>query len=214
MNASPSWAFSDDITELYFESEDHLNRVFQSSWVREKVGPDGANFSDLGASLPVTVQETPVPLHGCASPEDNDPLSVSLVAMYFISGAADHFRSNELVSGFAESLQRLASNQVRALVANIPVDLSFDADSYFGSRAGRPRFDLVLAIHLRSKEGVPAVRRAQDDFEVAYESHLNLESCWIAFGRRALLFDQDLGIKVCSENSTISDACAHIMNTV
>ncbi|CAG7565359.1 unnamed protein product [Fusarium equiseti] len=200
-NANPSWAFSDDITELYFESPDHLNSVFTSSWVKEKVGPDGANFSDFGASLPVAVQEKVVPFQGGASPEDIDPLSSSLVAMYFISAANSDI--DALVSGFANNLQQFAASQVRMLVANVPVNLPFDANAYFGSAPGRPVFDLVFAVHLRGKDGVPALRKAQNAFEEAYSSMINLEHTWIAFGQRALVFDQDQNIKVCFERPPV-----------
>ncbi|CAH0022523.1 unnamed protein product [Clonostachys rhizophaga] len=194
-NANPSWAFSDDITELYFESTDHFSRVFQSLWVTEEVGPDAANFSDFGASLPVTVQEMAVPLNGDAPSVNDVSLSGSLVAMYFIAKATDDIEANDLVSGFAGILQRFDPTQVRALVANVPVDLPFDPNSYFGSHSGRPRFDLVLAIHLRDKAGVSILRTAQKEFEETYVSHINLGSSWIAFGQRALVFDQDQDIK-------------------
>ncbi|KAH7247577.1 uncharacterized protein BKA55DRAFT_739534 [Fusarium redolens] len=173
-NANPAWAFSDDITELYFESADHIDRVFKSPWVKEKVGPDGAKFSDFGASLPVTVQETLVPLQEGVLSEDFDSPVSSPVAMYFITtknGGVDG-----LVSGFA-------------------TDLPFDASAHFGSVPGRPVFDLVFSIHLGGKEGVQDLRKAQSHFEEAYASQINLENTWIAFGQRALVFDQDKDIK-------------------
>ncbi|SPJ81732.1 uncharacterized protein FTOL_09137 [Fusarium torulosum] len=192
-NANPAWAFSDDITELYFESADHIDRVFKSPWVKEKVGPDGGKFSDFGASLPVTVQETLVPLREGVSSDDFDSPVSSPVAMYFITtknGSVDG-----LVSGFASNLQQFAASQVRALVANTPADLPFDATAYFGSVPGRPVFDLVFAIHLVGKEGVQDLRKAQRHFEEAYASQIHLENTWIAFGQRALVFDQDKDIK-------------------
>ncbi|KAK7219524.1 hypothetical protein V2G26_007527 [Clonostachys chloroleuca] len=115
--------------------------------------------------------------------------------MYFITKNSDDIEANDLASGFADILKRFGPSQVRALVANVPVDLPFDPDAYFGSSAGRPRFDLVLAIHLHDKAGVSFLRTVQKNFEETYASHINLGSSWIAFGQRALLFDQDQDIK-------------------
>lgn len=165
--------------------------------MREEVGPDAANFSDFGASLPVTVQEIAIQLNEQAPSVNDNSLSGSLVAMYFITKNSDDIEANDLASGFADILKRFGPSQVRALVANVPVDLPFDPDAYFGSSAGRPRFDLVLAIHLHDKAGVSFLRTVQKNFEETYASHINLGSSWIAFGQRALLFDQDQDIKVC-----------------
>ncbi|CAJ0546535.1 Ff.00g011620.m01.CDS01 [Fusarium sp. VM40] len=193
LNASPKWAFSDDITELYFQSIEHLDRVFKSPHVRERVGPDGLNFSDLGASLPVTVTETVVPFQGCDPIEELDSRLSSPVAMYFIAGINGGI--DDLVSGFTKCLQQFAATRVRTLISNVPVDLTWDPNAYFGSDPGRPVFDLVFTIHLRDKEAIPTVREAQNSFEQTFASQLNLENTWIAFGQRALIFDQDGGIE-------------------
>ncbi|KAF4442967.1 hypothetical protein F53441_11611 [Fusarium austroafricanum] len=193
-NANPWWAFSDDVIELYFQSEDHLNSVYGSEHVRKVVGPDGANFSDFGAALPITVQERNVPIQG-ASLGDIDPLVGSSAALYFISTA--NIDVGGLIVGFADCLQQFASSQVRSLVANTPADLRVDTDAYFRSNPNRPKFNLIFSVLLHGKEGLSDVRKAQTHFEEVFGSDIQLENTWIAFGQRGLVFDQDNSIQVC-----------------
>jgi hypothetical protein len=207
INANPWWAFSDDVVELYFRSEDHLKTSYDSKYVREHVGPDGINFSDFASTLPVTVQERVIPLNESekASPEEVDSLSVSSVAMYYTSvtsGDTEH-----IITGFVNSLQKFAGSQVRTLIANTPVQLSLNPDAYFGSNPNRPKFNLIFSIHLRGKEGVANVREAQKDFEAGYRAKINLENSWIAFGQRGLVLNQDKNIQVSFLLSSRLEGC-------
>ncbi|KAG5760136.1 hypothetical protein H9Q72_011734 [Fusarium xylarioides] len=206
VNANPWWAFSDDIVELYFQSEDHMKTSFGSQYVREHVGPDGVNFSDFASALPVTVQERHIPLNEFihASSEDVDSLSVSPVAMYYLTVTGDD--TEDIISGFVNSLQKFAGSQVRTLVANTPVELSLNPDAYFGSNPNRPKFNLIFAIHLRGQESVAEVRKAQKEFETAYGAKINLPNSWIAFGQRGLVLNQDKNIQ--PSISSLS-ACSH-----
>ncbi|EXA36489.1 hypothetical protein FOQG_11219 [Fusarium oxysporum f. sp. raphani 54005] len=195
VNANPWWAFSDDIVELYFQSEDHMKTIFGSQYVREHVGPDGINFSDFASALPVTVQERVVPLHESenAPSEDVDTLSVSPVAMYYLTVTGGE--TDDIITEFVNSLQKFAGSQVRTLVANTPVELSLNPDAYFGSNPNRPKFNLIFAIHLRGKESVADVRKAQKDFEAGHGAKINLPNSWIAFGQRGLVLNQDHNIQ-------------------
>ncbi|CVL01393.1 uncharacterized protein FPRN_11606 [Fusarium proliferatum] len=195
VNANPWWAFSDDIVELYFESEDQMKTMFSSQHVREKVGPDGINFSDFGSALPVTVQERIIPLNKSvnALSEDVDTLSGCPVAMYYVTVTGGD--TEDIITGFANSLQKFAGSQVRTLVANTPVELSLNPDAYFGSNPDRPKFNLIFSIHLRDKESVAEVRKAQKEFEAAYGANINLPNSWIAFGQRGLVLNQEKDIQ-------------------
>ncbi|KAF4953614.1 hypothetical protein FGADI_5950 [Fusarium gaditjirri] len=188
-------AFSDDIVELYFQSEDHMKTSFGSQYVREHVWTDGINFSDFASALPVTVQERVVPLHDSetASSEDADTLSVSPVAMYYLT--VTDGETDDIITGFVNSLQKFAGSQVRTLVANTPVELSLNPDASFESYPNCPKFNLILAVHLRDKESVADVRKAQKDFEAAHGDKINLPNSWIAFGQRGLVLNQDHNIR-------------------
>jgi hypothetical protein len=208
-NAHPPWALSDGITELYFESPEHLEQVFRSEWVRTKVGPDGANFSDFSAVLPMFVREEEVVLSGVSGSRSSTSSSLTprqsedpntFVAVYFVAfrdGQAPA-SAEETVSQFAGSLQNHAGGEVAKLTVNVPAEAGFDLAAYFGGAgAAMPHYQFVFTVTLRGKESVCGVRRAQKEFEARSASLLDLASTWIAFGERAVVLDQTENIEVC-----------------
>ncbi|WAC59027.1 EthD domain-containing protein [Brevundimonas sp. SL130] len=56
----------DSVTELYFDTPEAMERNFKSEHVRTRVGPDGANFSDMPVALSLVAVEVeqPVPRPG------------------------------------------------------------------------------------------------------------------------------------------------------
>jgi hypothetical protein len=202
-NAHPPWAFSDDITELYFDSPEHLAQVFKSEWVAKKVGPDGANFSDFSAVLPMFVKEEDVALPavgGRSTSSLTPPHSDTnvFVAVYFVAFSNGHAVPVDTVSQLAEILGNHASGEVRKLAVNTPAEAGFDLAAYFGgSRAAMPQYQFVFTVTLRGRESVSAMRQAQKEFEARFASQLELPSTWIAFGERAVVLDQSENIEVC-----------------
>ncbi|KAL2797329.1 hypothetical protein BJX66DRAFT_335230 [Aspergillus keveii] len=200
-NAHPHWAFSDDITELYFDSPEHLAQVFKSEWVAKKVGPDGANFSDFSAVLPMFVKEEDVALPGVGdvgsgSLEPCQSDTNAFVAVYFVAFRDSQEVPADTVSQLAEILGSHASGEVRKLAVNTPAEAGFDLAAYFGgSRAAMPHYQFVFTITLRGRESVSAVRQAQKEFEARFASQLDLPSAWIAFGERAVVLDQTENIE-------------------
>ncbi|KAL3444249.1 hypothetical protein BJX65DRAFT_320022 [Aspergillus insuetus] len=200
-NAHPPWAFSDDITELYFDSPEHLAQVFKSEWVSRKVGPDGANFSDFSAVLPMFVKEENVALPGVGdltrsslTPRHSE--TNAFVAVYFVAFKDGQAAPADTVSQLAKILETHASGEVRTLVVNTPVEAGFDLAAYFGgSRATMPHYQFVFTVTLGGRESVSAVRQAQKDFESRFASQLDLPSTWIAFGERAVVLDQTENIE-------------------
>ncbi|CEL03916.1 hypothetical protein ASPCAL05053 [Aspergillus calidoustus] len=206
-NAHPPWALSDGITELYFESPEHLEQVFRSEWVKTKVGPDGANFSDFSAVLPMFVREEEVALSGVSGSSSSSSSSLTprqsedpntFVAVYFVAfrdGQAPA-SAEETVSQFAGSLQNHAGGEVAKLTVNVPAEAGFDLAAYFGGAgAAMPHYQFVFTVTLRGKESVSGVRRAQKEFEARFATLLDLASTWIAFGERAVVLDQTENIE-------------------
>ncbi|KAL3456405.1 hypothetical protein BJX64DRAFT_296654 [Aspergillus heterothallicus] len=200
-NAHPHWAFNDDITELYFDSPEHLAQVFKSEWVAKKVGPDGVNFSDFSAVLPMFVKEEDVALPGVGdvgsgSLRPHHSEINAFVAVYFVAFRNGQAAPTDAVSQFAEILRSHASGEVRKLAVNTPAEAGFDLAAYFGrSRAAMPHYQFVLTVTLRGRESASAVRRAQKEFEARFASQLDLPSTWIAFGERAVVLDQTENIE-------------------
>ena len=48
----------DSVTELYWDNPKDMADTFAHEHVRTKVGPDGANFSDLSVALSLVAQES------------------------------------------------------------------------------------------------------------------------------------------------------------
>jgi hypothetical protein len=69
----------DSVTELYFDDLDSMARTFTDPYTRDVVGPDGANFSDLPASMSLLVEEkrTKVP----------QPAPGAVKVLYFVKAA-------------------------------------------------------------------------------------------------------------------------------
>ncbi|GKZ88086.1 hypothetical protein CBS147343_8090 [Aspergillus niger] len=195
-NAHPAWAFSDGLTELYFSSEDHMVQNFASEWVSKKVGPDGANFSDFSAVMPMFVSEEVVPLASTTS--ETSTWERAFVAMYFLAlrdSQISEEKNGEVIDKFASLLKQHASHDALGLVVNGPTEVGFDLSAYFGG--GRWSFPTyyVFMVVLRGKESVGAVRKVQGIFEEEYAGVLDLPATWIGFGERAVVLDQAEGIE-------------------
>lgn len=194
-NAHPSWAFSDDVTELYFDSSEHMERSFKSQWVREKVGPDGVNFSDFSAVMPMFVKEEKLPIPMLDASEEKSSEENEYVAMYFVSLKDDLIQPEQLASLFAACLQQYASGEVRKLIVNTPTKVDFDLGAYFKGNSV-VNFGLVFTVTLQGAQSVESVRKAQKKFESESGGSLDLPNSWIGFGERAVVLDQRTGIKV------------------
>ncbi|KAB8277144.1 hypothetical protein BDV30DRAFT_234945 [Aspergillus minisclerotigenes] len=194
-NAHPPWAFSDGVTELYFDSPEHLKNVFQSEWVAQKVGPDGAKFSDFSAVLPMFMTEDVVPLSitGAYASQTHQLAGNAFVAMYFVALQNQKPQLETLISELVSCIDCHASQEVLSMIVNTPDNTDFDLGAYFG---GEPpvRFQFVFTITLRGKESIGAIRKAQKDFEEKVES-LDLPATWIGFGERAVVLDQAENVK-------------------
>ncbi|KAJ5786622.1 uncharacterized protein N7503_011834 [Penicillium pulvis] len=193
-NAHPVWAFSDDITELYFDSPEHLERVFKSRWVAEKVGPDGANFSDFSAVSPMFVKEEVISLVNNNEPQTEKPEENVFVAIYFVALQDQTAHFEPLIPDFVSSLQEHASNEVKRLTVNTPIKAGFDLGAYFRGESSH-HCQSVLTITINGRQSVHAIRAAQEDFEAKHTSLLALPATWIGFGERAVVFDQTNDIK-------------------
>lgn len=169
---------------------------FASEWVSKKVGPDGANFSDFSAVMPMFVREEVVPLASTTS--ETSTWERAFVAMYFLALRESELpgeKNEKLVTKFSSLLQQHASHDVLGLVANAPTEVGFDLSAYFGGGRSFPTYYVFMVV-LRGKESVGAVRKVQGIFEEEYAGVLDLPATWIGFGERAVVLDQSEGVEV------------------
>ncbi|OQV11151.1 EthD domain-containing protein [Cladophialophora immunda] len=88
VNANQPWHGRDDTTEIYFRDWEHVLRCFTSDHVKDKVGPDGANFADYEANIVLMAREKDVHVPTrLASRRENTGVDEAdaTVALYFIS---------------------------------------------------------------------------------------------------------------------------------
>lgn len=208
VNANQHWVGRDDVTELFFRDGEHVLRCFTSDHVKEKVGPDGAQFADFETNIVLMAHEKVVDINtrlatrriepGLVKPEGS-----ATVALYFIS-SPNHDKEGEQLEArltplLIDALQQHCQDEVWRLEANVgTASKEFDLASYFGG-GGMPPFCLVYKIFLKGRASVPVFRNAQHTFEVNAHDHFDVHSSFVVFGEEALILDMDMdkGIRVC-----------------
>ena len=131
-----AWAGRDDMTELYFRDWDHLKACSGSEYVRKTVGPDGPNFNDLEAAIPLLAVEKPLHFGGRPSSFSGPEEGSRTVAVLFIAvklqeseEQLEHVFSPALI----KALEAHASDEVWGLLANVGIPSThFDIRAYFG----------------------------------------------------------------------------------
>lgn len=153
----------DSVTELYFDDVEGMLRSFTDAYVRDVVGPDGANFSDMSTALAMLARdvELAVPAPGDA------PVKM----MYFLRKPAASTPER-----FAEQL-RLAveaalggspevPSAVRRAVLTLAIPDETGLMAYFGAK-DMPAYDAVVNLWFDEGGALPAFRAWQKAFLAA-----------------------------------------------
>jgi hypothetical protein len=205
-NANQHWFGRDDTTELYFRDWDHVLSCFGSTYVKEKVGPDGPLFADFETSIILMASEKPLSVETRLAKQTLDQSldeGNATVAMYFISTKDNTKVGNELEQllspALTSALETQAQDDVRGLIVNIgTISSKFDLISYFGG-SNMPQYALVYKIFLKDNESVPVLRRAQSAFVKAVGEHFDQHESYVLFGKEALVMDVAKGRRVSSQ---------------
>ncbi|KAJ9618348.1 hypothetical protein H2204_013079 [Knufia peltigerae] len=200
-NANQHWVGRDDVTELFFRNGEHVLRCFTSDHVKEKVGPDGAQFADFETNVVLMAHEKVVDVIDTRlatrrlEPGLFKPGGSATVALYFIS-SADHGTEGKRLEArltplLVDALQRHCQDEVWRLEANIgTASKEFDLASYFGG-GGMPPFCLVYKAFLKGRASVPFFRKSQRTFEATAHENFDVHSSFVLFGEEALIMDMD-----------------------
>jgi hypothetical protein len=152
----------DSVTELWFDSFESMKETFAHPYVREKVGPDGANFSELGTALALLTRETEVSV---PKPGPDAPIKV----LYFLRKMPDlplseyfeHWRSAH-ESAMRE--QRTAAVGVRRCVLSLQIPEGNPLLVYFGGK-DMPIYEGVASLWYEEKVALSAFREYQAALE-------------------------------------------------
>jgi hypothetical protein len=119
----------DSVTELYWDDPQAMSQTFAHDHVRTKVGPDGANFSDLDVALSIVA-------HECEQPVRR-PGTAGAKVMHFLR-AADGLALTEFFSRWASAHERAmtavpaAADAIRRCVHNRQLPEFNKMLAYFG----------------------------------------------------------------------------------
>jgi hypothetical protein len=72
----------DSVTELYWDNAQDMGATFQDEYTRTRIGPDGANFSDLAVALSLVAVEAELPVPHPAA-------AVGAKVLHFVRAAED-----------------------------------------------------------------------------------------------------------------------------
>lgn len=198
LNLNHAWVGRDDVTELIFRDWAHLQQVFNSSWVKTKVGPDGVFFADFEAAITLLATEETVHLLQRTEPTAED--GSATVATYFLStpdnGRHGRTTQDKVQKLLVQALDQDANGEVYKAEVNVGITSSnFDLNAYFGGGTN-PQYCLVYKLFLKSVASVPYICKAQNNFERLVGDTLDFSTSFIVFGKEALVVDHAKGIKV------------------
>lgn len=200
-NFNHPWAFHDDSTELYFGSIGHLASCYGDEHVRTKVGPDGLNFSDLGAVIGHFCREYDVEgLPGHQSPQSAAVPEEGLVTQVWVQGISDEEDGSKSLQSLEplliDAVQKFAAAEVTRVVANPTMPDTLNLLRYFGSPGDVPKYSGVFTVFFHNLTGIPSLRKAQRFFfeEADKKGLLRTKCSFVTFGQRALVFDLEKDI--------------------
>jgi hypothetical protein len=149
----------DSVTELYFDSVGDMLRTFTDPYVREVVGPDGVNFSDMSTALAMLARDVEL---GVAAPG-----GAAVKMMYFLRKPAA--LTPELFAGQLRSAVEAALDgapqaaAVRRAVLTLAIPDETGLMAYFGAK-DMPAYDAVVNLWFDEGDALPAFRAWQKCF--------------------------------------------------
>lgn len=186
--AMPSWAGHNDQAELYFSDGPHIGQVFGSAHVREVVGPDGKNFNDFAAAIPMFVVEEviagegPAPIH--------QGTEQSIVATYWVqakdSGIGHVELAKKLNPKIAEAFGKLSSK----VVANVALPDEAGTLKYFRGQDA-PDFSAAYQVFLRDIDEVSSFDAARIELEKELGNVVDISTSFVVYGVRGIVFDRE-----------------------
>lgn len=184
--AQPWYSGHNGVTELYFDDLAHVAKTFSSDHVRTVVGPDGANFSDSGASICMFSREEVI--CGTVTPGQE-----GVVAKYALQGRGDVEDGTKLAGKLREHVVAAFGSCSFAIVVDVRIKDELGILGYFGSKDA-PAMSFVYTVYLKDNaRSIPAFREALKGFEENVDGLINKEVSFVCFGKRAVVFDSTEG---------------------
>ena len=194
--AQPTHTGHNDSTELYFEDEENLKRCFGSQHVREVIGPDGINFNDSAAAIPMFVTEKLI--HGDGSLDQG--VEQALVATYYVQASdADADVQTVFPEKLHPEVMQAFGNVSTKIVANVALPDPGNMLKYFRGDVA-PVYSAAYQIYLRDQGQIKAFREAQKKLEEGVGGVVKAETAFVTFGVRSVVLDHVHGVKFDKSN--------------
>jgi hypothetical protein len=152
----------DSVTELWFDSLESMGQTFGHPYVREKIGPDGVNFSDLGTALALLVREVEVQV---PQPGGHAPVKI----LYFLRKRAE-LPLNEYFDRWAMADEAILRERprtaaaIRRCVRCLQIPEGNPLLVYFGGK-DMPVYEGVASLWFEEAGALAAFRAYQEDLE-------------------------------------------------
>lgn len=150
----------DSVTELYFDDVEGMLRSFTDAYVRDVVGPDGANFSDMSTALAMLARDVELDVPA--------PADAPVKIMYFLRKpdalTSERF-AGELRLAVDAALRGTpqAAAAVRRAVLTLAIPDETGLMAYFGAK-DLPGYDAVVNLWFDEGGALPAFRAWQKAF--------------------------------------------------
>ena len=150
----------DSVTELYFDDVEGMLRSFTDAYVRDVVGPDGANFSDMSTALAMLARDVELDVPA--------PADAPVKMMYFLRKpdalTSERF-AGELRLAVDAALRGTpqAAAAVRRAVLTLAIPDETGLMAYFGAK-DLPGYDAVVNLWFDEGGALPAFRAWQRAF--------------------------------------------------
>jgi hypothetical protein len=150
----------DSVTELYFDDVEGMLRSFTDAYVRDVVGPDGANFSDMPTALAMLARDVELDVPA--------PADAQVKMMYFLrkpDALTPERFAGELRHAVDAALRGTpqAAAAVRRAVLTLAIRDETGLMAYFGAK-DMPGYDAVVNLWFDEGGALPAFRAWQKAF--------------------------------------------------
>lgn len=150
----------DSVTELYFDDVEGMLRSFTDAYVRDVVGPDGANFSDMSTALAMLARDVELDVPA--------PADAPVKMMYFLrkpDALTPERFAGELRLAVDAALRGTpqAAAAVRRAVLTLAIPDETGLMAYFGAKE-MPGYDAVVNLWFDEGGALPAFLAWQKAF--------------------------------------------------
>ncbi|EME44909.1 hypothetical protein DOTSEDRAFT_169965 [Dothistroma septosporum NZE10] len=182
--AQSSWSGHNDSTELYFDNEAAMLQVFGSEYVKNVIAPDGQNFNDFAAAIPIITREEVLFNH---LDHASGPDEQILTATWWVQATMDDH------SPLIRELNPLVAKAFRPVAFKVVANVALPDDTgilkYFTGESA-PAYSAAYQVYLGDKSEIANFVQAQQELERAAGSLIVKETTFVVFGVRSVVLDQ------------------------